>query len=455
VKHITLFSLNIISALNILQTKITVVVDPLSEPAQRAAPILIAVRDGLKLPLHLILAPRTKIDGNEGLPLTTYYRFFANYQFSSKAHSFENLPSDHVLTLRTDVPEPWNAVQTYAAQDTDNLRCDLEQACGDEAFKYDAGEYNVIDNDVTKVEYALKSLMVFGQCYDVSTGDNPNGLQLTLIEEKVTNLESLAETQMRSNEIEITGDGSSLSTSRQYPCDSDESHKPISFSDTLVMKSLGYWQLRANPGVWKLSIANDTLASEAFEIKSGELLHGAFIERDNAYGFSSSSKTVVMKDFVNRGEALFVKKTIGKDEIDLTSKESMAQESELEEDIIHVFSLATGHVYERLLKIMMLSVTKRASTTVKFWLLENFLSPGFKSTATTMAKEIGCQIEFVTYKWPEWLRGQSEKQRIIWGYKILFLDVLFPLDVKKIIYGKNLSKLVFKIMDLFQTNLYL
>jgi UDP-glucose:glycoprotein glucosyltransferase len=43
-------------------------------------------------------------------------------------------------------------------------------------------------------------------------------------------------------------------------------------------------------------------------------------------------------------------------------------------------------------------------------------------------------VEYVTYKWPEWLRGQTEKQRIIWGYKILFLDVLFPLDVKKIIY---------------------
>lgn len=43
-------------------------------------------------------------------------------------------------------------------------------------------------------------------------------------------------------------------------------------------------------------------------------------------------------------------------------------------------------------------------------------------------------MEFVTYKWPEWLRRQSEKQRIIWGYKILFLDVLFPLHVDKIIY---------------------
>jgi UDP-glucose:glycoprotein glucosyltransferase len=40
----------------------------------------------------------------------------------------------------------------------------------------------------------------------------------------------------------------------------------------------------------------------------------------------------------------------------------------------------------------------------------------------------------VTYQWPHWLRAQSEKQRIIWGYKILFLDVLFPLDLDKVIF---------------------
>jgi UDP-glucose:glycoprotein glucosyltransferase len=40
----------------------------------------------------------------------------------------------------------------------------------------------------------------------------------------------------------------------------------------------------------------------------------------------------------------------------------------------------------------------------------------------------------VTYKWPSWLHKQTEKQRIIWAYKILFLDVLFPLSLKKVIF---------------------
>ena len=50
------------------------------------------------------------------------------------------------------------------------------------------------------------------------------------------------------------------------------------------------------------------------------------------------------------------------------------------------------------------------------------------------AKEYGFEYELVQYKWPRWLTQQKEKQRIMWGFKILFLDVLFPLDVKKFIF---------------------
>ena len=51
-----------------------------------------------------------------------------------------------------------------------------------------------------------------------------------------------------------------------------------------------------------------------------------------------------------------------------------------------------------------------------------------------MAAHYGFDYALVQYKWPRWLHGQKEKQRIMWGYKILFLDVLFPLDVKKVIF---------------------
>lgn len=98
-----------------------------------------------------------------------------------------------------------------------------------------------------------------------------------------------------------------------------------------------------------------------------------------------------------------------------------------------MFSLATGHLYERFLKIMMLSVVKRASLPVpsillfccfetsisykyeqpcvgaafpptlrrrqrpsdpqvKFWLFENFLSPTFKQSAEAMAEAFGFEV---------------------------------------------------------------
>jgi len=69
-----------------------------------------------------------------------------------------------------------------------------------------------------------------------------------------------------------------------------------------------------------------------------------------------------------------------------------------------VFSLASGHLYERFLKIMMLSVREHTSGPVKFWLLENFLSPAFKSAAAAMATRYSFDVEYVSYKWPEWLR---------------------------------------------------
>ena len=86
-------------------------------------------------------------------------------------------------------------------------------------------------------------------------------------------------------------------------------------------------------------------------------------------------------------------------------------------------SVASGHLYERFLKIMMLSVLNTSTSPVKFWFIEQFLSPKFKKFIPYFAQKYNCEIELVTYRWPEWLNAQTEKQRIIWAYKILFLDV--------------------------------
>ena len=118
-----------------------------------------------------------------------------------------------------------------------------------------------------------------------------------------------------------------------------------------------------------------------------------------------------------------------------TPEESEKTKAEKEEDeTINIFSVATGHMYERLMRIMMMSVLKHTKSPVKFWVLKNFLSPDFKKFLPVMSATYGFKYELVEYKWPRWLHQQTEKQRVIWGYKILFLDVLFPLSVKKIIF---------------------
>jgi UDP-glucose:glycoprotein glucosyltransferase len=65
---------------------------------------------------------------------------------------------------------------------------------------------------------------------------------------------------------------------------------------------------------------------------------------------------------------------------------------------INVFSVASGHLYERFLSIMMLSVKKQTKHPVKFWLIENFLSPSFMEFIPYLAKEHGFEYEFVTCK---------------------------------------------------------
>lgn len=65
---------------------------------------------------------------------------------------------------------------------------------------------------------------------------------------------------------------------------------------------------------------------------------------------------------------------------------------------------------------------------------DHALADAFQAFIPHLAEEYGFEYELVTYKWPHWLRAQTEKQRIIWAYKILFLDVLFPMDLDKVIF---------------------
>lgn len=57
---------------------------------------------------------------------------------------------------------------------------------------------------------------------------------------------------------------------------------------------------------------------------------------------------------------------------------SSARTDDDEDETVNIFSVASGHLYERFLRIMMVSVLRHTETPVKFWFLKNFLSPSFK-----------------------------------------------------------------------------
>jgi hypothetical protein len=182
-------------------------------------------------------------------------------------------------------------------------------------------------------------------------------------------------------------------------------------AETIVMKNFGYFQFQAFPGSFEIDLAQGR-SSEIFDIVKGQAVH--------------------VKDINGEVSLMTVSKKIGfeKEEVLEVQKSSRVEYG----DTIHVFSLASGKLYERLIKIMMTSVMKFTKNKVKFWLLEDFFSPNFSEGIENLAKKLGFEYELLSYKWPSWLYRQTEKQRIIWGYKILFLDVLFPLSVNRVIY---------------------
>lgn len=175
------------------------VIDPMTVAGQRAVAVMRLIRDHLQLPFTLALVPLSQY---ESFPLQNFYRFVLSPGADAPSAVFEDLPRNHVLTVRPDVPESWNTQALIATQDIDNLRCDAV-SCGDSGTK------------VSKVVYKLKNLLIAGQCFESTDRGRsmpPNGLQLVLS----TN----------------TSGGSSLST------------------DSMVMQNYGYFQFQASPGLW-------------------------------------------------------------------------------------------------------------------------------------------------------------------------------------------------------------
>ena len=176
-------------------------------------------------------------------------------------------------------------------------------------------------------------------------------------------------------------------------------------SDTTVMSNNGYFQLKTTfPTILDISLFSD-FSKGNFEIMSGnKIVFDSFNWRHFSVRIQRKTSKIQRFPYVDDGK-------------------------------IHVFGVCSGRLYERLMKIMILSVKQNSqNSTTKFWLLKNYLSPKFRSELQKMSLEIGFEYELVSYHWPHFITRQEEKQRVIWGNKILFLDVLFPASLHKVIY---------------------
>ncbi|PWZ22759.1 UDP-glucose:glycoprotein glucosyltransferase [Zea mays] len=376
---------------------IDAVIDPLSPTGQKLAPLLRILRKQIQPSMRIVLNP---ISSLADLPLKNFYRFVlpSMDDFSSTDHSvhgpkafFANMPLSKTLTMNIDVPEPWLVEPVIAIHDLDNILLE-----------------NLGDVRTLQAVFELEALLLTGHCMEKDR-DPPRGLQFIL-------------------------------GTKQRP----------HLVDTLVMANLGYWQMKVSPGVWYLQLAPGRSADLyelppkliAIDSLRGKLMHievqkkkgkehEDLLNAADDYHFQEKTDNKGWnKNLLKWASSLITGDASSKSKADKTTDRKDARQGET----INIFSVASGHLYERFLKIMILSVLKKTQRPVKFWFIKNYLSPQFKDVIPHMAREYEFEYELVTYKWPTWLHKQKEKQRIIWAYKILFLDVIFPLSLRKVIF---------------------
>ncbi|KAG5490343.1 hypothetical protein JKF63_00463 [Porcisia hertigi] len=406
-----------------LPRHVTVLVDPSSRDAQVIVSLAhYLVQSPLPVRLTVVLNPSLDVK----FPIRDFYEYVARPALSFEEASgrvvapaavLTQMPSSALLTLGVDEPASWTVFSQDAEVDLDNVML------------------STLPNGILFVTavYRMHSILVTGDATSKHTGAALNGLPLSLVSPSHTG-----------------GTAKAASAARR--------------TDTQVMANQGgYYQLQANPGLWYLSVKEGAVAAAyCIEAIGSRTVHEC---AEATQGQSPTNWTdgqripLVIDSFRGRYLSLRVGNTptsaVATDLHTILQKMASNEQpartpswpargappAPPEKPTLNIFSVASGHLYERFLRMMMYSVHQTSSdkhgantTRIKFWVIENFLSPQFKRYIPLLAEQIGFEVGFVTYRWPWWLPRQTEKQRKIWAYKILFLDVLFPLDVDRVIF---------------------
>ncbi|KAJ3728096.1 hypothetical protein DFJ43DRAFT_1085879 [Lentinula guzmanii] len=209
-----------------------------------------------------------------------------------------------------------------------------------------------------------------------------------------------------------------------------------------VVANLGYFQFKTKPGVFKLEIregrgrdiyVTDSVGNEGWDSPSvnevGNEITVTSFEGQTLYPRFSrlpgmEREDVLAEEEEEESSSVFGSMFSSVKSLFKATEETAVDEADEQADI-NIFTVASGLLYERFVGIMILSVLRNTKSTVKFWFIENFLSPSFLEFIPHLAEAYNFNMNSSLTK---------EKQRIIWAYKILFLDVLFPMDLKKVIF---------------------
>lgn len=180
---------------------VVAIIDPLSRHSQKASTILKVLSQITNINLVIYFNCKEKLSAP---PLKSFYRYVleTEIRFGKNGNSksiikplayFHNMPQTPILTMNIHSPESWMVEAVNSPFDLDNI-------CLKDIGSENRGVFS---------EYELEHLIVEGHAFDVQTSQSPRGLQFNL---------------------------GTLTNMFQY--------------DTIVMANLGYFQLKASPGMW-------------------------------------------------------------------------------------------------------------------------------------------------------------------------------------------------------------
>ena len=294
--------------------EIAVVIDPATEIAQKWSAIIatLAKLDTVHIRIYFKAVPLVE------LPISRFYHFAWSHKptFDSDEIKsellFERIPRDVLFSFAADVPSSWVVLAIESKTDLDNIRL------------------ADVSTDV-QATLELRNLLIEGHARDMPSGAPPRGLQVEL--------------------SSIYGNTERVGT--------------------IVMQNLGYFQLKASPGVFGFSIREgrgreifklESIGAEGWKSKSNattlsiltlegltiypRVIRNVGFEVAELYQDNDSSRSEGVVDKIKSLFPSFYGQT-GKTNLAIVKKAE-----------INIFTVASGLLYERMAFLMVVSVLR-------------------------------------------------------------------------------------------------